>query len=499
MNGSPGQAEYSNLVRGSLQHPVVDADGHFLETPAVTLDYVEDECGRSMAGDLRNRLERRPGFGPLGPDWYDASAAERARHRLMRPGWWSTPAENTLDRATAMFPALLNERLDELGIDFAFLYPTDGLLLMSLPEPELRQGVCRALNRSYADMFAAYRDRLEPVAVIPMVTPEEAIAELNHAVELGLRAIVMSHTERPGADGGPSWLDGYGIDSMYDYDPVWQRCADLRLAPTFHGLSMGWGNRRSISNFMFNHIGHFAAAGDFVCKSLFMGGVPRRFPSLRFGFLEGGISWAATLLQDLVGHWEKRRLPDLYRLSPARIDHHGLEDLAGRYASPPWHRSVAKYSGFAALRDQDRETVDSIDEFRACSTETADQLRASFVNAFTFGCEADDPMAALAFNPLLTGSEKPLQAMFASDIGHWDVTDMAQVLAEAYELVERGAMDEREFRGFTFDHAVSFYGAVQPNFFEKTAIAADASLVLEASDGGCQQVARLSATPVERV
>ena len=36
-----------------------------------------------------------------------------------RPPWWTLPAANTLDRATAHLPRLLYERLDDFGIDFA--------------------------------------------------------------------------------------------------------------------------------------------------------------------------------------------------------------------------------------------------------------------------------------------------------------------------------------------------------------------------------------------
>ena len=52
------------------------------------------------------------------------------------------------------------------------------------------------------------------------------------------------------------------------------------------------GSRRSISNYVYNHIGSFAAANDAFCKALFLGGVTRRFPELNFGFLEGGVAWA---------------------------------------------------------------------------------------------------------------------------------------------------------------------------------------------------------------
>ena len=42
------------------------------------------------------------------------------------PGFWNRQAENTLDRATAMMPKMLYERLDEIGTDFAIVYPTPG-------------------------------------------------------------------------------------------------------------------------------------------------------------------------------------------------------------------------------------------------------------------------------------------------------------------------------------------------------------------------------------
>ena len=52
--------------------------------------------------------------------------------------------------------------------------------------------------------------------------------------------------------------------------------------PTFHGPGEGWGSRQSISNYVYNHMGHFASANDAVCKSLFLGGVTRRFPATEF-------------------------------------------------------------------------------------------------------------------------------------------------------------------------------------------------------------------------
>ena len=36
-----------------------------------------------------------------------------------------------------------------------------------------------------------------------------------------------------------------------------------------------------------------------------------------------------------------------------------------------------------------------------------------------------------------------LNALFSSDIGHFDVPDMTEVVPEAYELVEHGLLDRR--------------------------------------------------------
>jgi hypothetical protein len=72
------------------------------------------------------------------------------------------------------------------------------------------------------------------------------------------------------------WLDNLCLDSEYDYDPVWAKCVELGVTPTFHSGGMGWGSRATISNYMYNHIGHFASAGEALCKALFFGGVTRR-------------------------------------------------------------------------------------------------------------------------------------------------------------------------------------------------------------------------------
>ena len=59
-----------------------------------------------------------------------------------------------------------------------------------------------------------------------------------------------------------------------------------------------------------------------------------------------------------------------------------------------------------------------------------------------------------------------LAAMYGSDIGHFDVPDMREVLIEAIEPLEKGLLSEADFRDFVFANATRFYTDTNPKFFE---------------------------------
>ena len=86
---------------------------------------------------------------------------------------------------------------------------------------------------------------------------------------------------------------------------------------------------------------------------------------------------------------------------------------------------------------------------------------------------------AWAFDTRVNALGARLNAMFSSDIGHWDVQDASEVLAEAYELVERGVLQTDDFRDFTFTNTVRLHGTMNPRFFEGTAIADEAAALLD--------------------
>ncbi len=124
----------SAAVRARLNHPVVDGDGHWLEPVPIFLDYLKDAGGPSRVARFRARKASEG-------RWYTLTPQERLAARLRRPTWWGEPAD-TLDRATAVMPVLMHERLDGFGIDFALVYTTLGLVQMTAPDGELRR-TCR--------------------------------------------------------------------------------------------------------------------------------------------------------------------------------------------------------------------------------------------------------------------------------------------------------------------------------------------------------------------
>jgi predicted TIM-barrel fold metal-dependent hydrolase len=456
----------SARIRSGLSHPVIDADGHFVELAPLLneemLTYLEEMGGR----EVRDRYTLDTGLTDTSTVLAGHRGGTGSSWNAM-PSWWGWATENTLDRATAHLPALLYERLDEIGIDFTILYPSMTLAYLEIAGDELIGLRCRAANRALANLFAPYRDRTTVGALIPMIDPKLAIDELEFAVrELGFKtAVFAGHARRPIGDGGAYRLDTFGVDSAYDYDPVWAKCVELGIAPVFHSSLQGHRVTRSATSYVYNHVGGLAASHESLCKSLFLSGVTHRFPTLRFGFLEGGVAWACSLLADLVGHWEKRNARSIRALDPDLLDVEALLALFERYGDD---RVRAGLSELRAYFTRPSARPEQLDEFASAALESVADIRDRFVPNFYFGCEADDRLVTWAFAEHVNPAGARLRPIFGSDISHWDVPDMTEPVEEAHQLVADGLLTEQEFRELTFLNPARLHAGMNPAFFEGT-------------------------------
>ena len=215
-----------------------------------------------------------------------------------------------------------------------------------------------------------------------------------------------------------------------------------------------------------------------MAKSLFLGGVTRRFPDLRFAFLEGGVGWACQLFADLIEHWERRGTEGLEYMHPSKLDRALLQSLVDKYGYQDMAAELRGRDGWPSREEDELDGgVPVHDDYAACKITRKEDWIDLFAKPFYFGCEADDRMNAVAFGKVNPFGAR-INAIFSSDVGHFDVPDMRMVLPEAHELVEDGLITADDFRDFTFANAVRLWGTQNPDFFKGTAITRQAAEVL---------------------
>src|SRR5256712_8459326 len=215
-------------LRNRLTHPIVDADGHWLEYNPVMREEFRRIGGDAAVEALAIASDRIPSSLRM-------SLAERRRRRVGQEAVWASPSENVPDRATALLPRLMYERLDDLGIDFSVVYPTAGLSYHRMQDTRLRRAICRAYNVFTADQFRDLSDRIIPAAIIPMYTPDEAIEEIEFAErQLGSKVIMIGGLirrpvpalggVRPAAARLVERYNAVCLDTAHDHDPAREHC-----------------------------------------------------------------------------------------------------------------------------------------------------------------------------------------------------------------------------------------------------------------------------------
>jgi predicted TIM-barrel fold metal-dependent hydrolase len=473
MTSDTGHGMIGADIRAKLDHPIIDADGHMFETTFAILDFVKQVGGADLAARYEKVLMGSSG----GPS--------------RRAVWTANSGAATIDRVTAMLPELFRKRLDDTGLDFCVVYGTVALSVLRIGDDELRSVVYRAMNTMYADMFGPFSDRMTPAALIPMHDPVEAVAELDYVVnELGLKAIVMNtmiYRPAPEVVKEAPHLAEYSmvphspaIDAGDTYDPVWAKCIELGVVPSCHNSFRGRGSTHgSPTNYVYNSMGSFGQGGEYFCRSLFFGGVPKRFPELKFSFLEAGVGWAPQFYNSLFEYWEKRNLEALKKnLDPAKLDIDLMIEMFEKYGNDYLTADRIRAQPYQPISSNLLVPPEEVNDFAPTGIEKPKDIRDIFDANFYFGCEADDRLNAIAFDTRLNHYGARLNAIFGSDIGHWDVPDMTKVLGEARELVEHELITEDDFSDFTFGNAANMLGGMNPDFFKNTIVedAVDAHL-----------------------
>jgi len=176
------------------------------------------------------------------------------------------------------------KHMDELGIDTQVLIPS--FFLGSIFEhADTELALAKSYNRWMADVCGSRKDRLRWL-VVPSLKNIDATC------------VMMKEGRARGAVG--VMLRGYEgnltIDNP-DFDSVYRTAADLDMAvalhigngsPSFDEVRNTSGKKGNIVAFIMPMVVAFNA--------LMMSDIPQKYPSLRFGFLEGGSMWLPFVL-----------------------------------------------------------------------------------------------------------------------------------------------------------------------------------------------------------
>ena len=245
---------------------IIDADGHVTESWEQIARYLEEP------------YRRRPLQTPLFPqDAWD-------RRLIGTRGDFGGDVKSWI------------EALDAGGMAMTVLYPTLGLFMTFLRDPEWAVVLCRAYNTMLHRELVSQTDRIKGVALLPPHDPPAAAAELRRAVtELGFV-------------GGMLPADGYHLLGHARFDVVYAEAERLGTALAAHasGTDASTLGPEPFPKFIQAHtVSHMFGIMRQFTSTMFEG-VFARFPRLRMAFLEAGVGWLPYFVQRMDEEFEKR-------------------------------------------------------------------------------------------------------------------------------------------------------------------------------------------------
>lgn len=180
--------------------------------------------------------------------------------------------------------ALRMKDLDNEGVWAEVVFQSLGLWCSLIEDPELIRAAAHAENEWLAtEVQALAPDRLVPAALMPMLEVDAAVAELQHAADIGLHLVSLP-------TGHPPATQDYNHDS---WEPLWAAAEEAGMVVAFHIGTDGedQGNVfRGPGGAVLNYV-NTTVGGQFVAQKLVLSGVFERHPDFKVLIAEGGATW----------------------------------------------------------------------------------------------------------------------------------------------------------------------------------------------------------------
>ncbi|MBO0732456.1 MAG: amidohydrolase family protein [Acidimicrobiaceae bacterium] len=274
------------------------ADSHLVEPD----NLFNDRLPASLAARMPHSVKDEDG------SWETISVdGQQFRRRLPRPGWALRDDQGLTvpERAPgANDQALRLHDLDQEGIWAELIYPSLGMWMYSIRDPELLAAGARVIN-DWAIEFQRSSPRYVCAAIIPFLTVESAVAEVERAAALGFHAASLPVLPIVDRD----WhTDGWW--------PLWAALEETGLVAAFHiGSEPHEASERPGVYFhgpggaLLNYL-ETTYGGQRAISKMIASGVFDRHPTLRAIVSEGGATW---------GPFVADRLDEAYRQHSAMV------------------------------------------------------------------------------------------------------------------------------------------------------------------------------------
>ncbi|GMU78821.1 MAG: amidohydrolase [Acidimicrobiia bacterium] len=291
------------------------------------------------------------------PDLWDGRAPAHLADRLPRVvveadgEWWYVDGRKTMSHLGIQTGARFDQEPDKLvtsatfdqvrpaaydpaayiaenetdGVWGSVIYPSEGLVLFSVPNTEVVTASMRAYNDWIAEFCAEDPARLKGLAMVNVDDVDDAVGELERVRALGLAGVLV--TVKP-----PAWAPFHSPV----YDRFWAAAQDLELPISLHTATDRGDPRAGDDGFALDV--KSVPPSVFVNKDyqvrqaladLIFTGVFERFPGLRVGTVEHELAWIPFFLDQMDYTYTDR---------PPRGHWHRFRD-AGALPSDFWHRN----------------------------------------------------------------------------------------------------------------------------------------------------------------
>lgn len=276
----------------------IDADAHVIENDQTWSYLVGDE-----ARYRPNKLRRFD--GPLEHATLDGPASE---FLLFDKNFQRSDVNVNREEITAESREMTSVRrrlnhMDELNVDIQVLYPST-FLNPCFDDPVAEFALYHSYNQWLADIWKQAPTRLRWAAAIAPISMHRVREEMEFCKEHGAVSVFLR----------PFECERLAFDSYFF--PLYEAAQDLGLAVTFHSGNGSYQNRRF---FQPHNFAVFKSCLVNCFHGLVEFEMPKRFPDIRWGIIEGSASWLPWALIDLDKRF--KRLGKRLDADPLKANH----------------------------------------------------------------------------------------------------------------------------------------------------------------------------------